>query len=30
MKTWTLYDGKFIENVGTVEAENEGALSALC
>ena len=31
MKTWTLYDGGFIENVGTVEAENEAdALTAMC
>lgn len=31
MKTWTLYDGEFIENVGTVEAENEAdALTAMC
>ena len=31
MKTWALYDGEFIENVCTVEAENEAdALTAMC
>lgn len=31
MKTWALYDGEFIENVGTVDAESkEDALLSMC